>query len=71
MYTRAIYDRQSWQLDSHGNGAAYTLTDHFSHTSVFIQGDDATEFRKEFDAAFDQGDRAVSDFFCGYSEVMS
>lgn len=63
-----IYQRDGWQLDSYGNGAAYALRDTESGMSLFVQGDDAATFRDEFDSAFDH-DR-VADCFEQYRDVM-
>ena len=40
-------------IQPHGNGAAYTIFRKSDDESMFIQyGDDASEFRDEFDKAF-------------------
>lgn len=39
-----------FHLVSHGNGTAYALSLDGAAESVFVQGDDATAFRDEWDA---------------------
>lgn len=48
-----IADSGEFELVSHWNGGAYTLkakADGVEVASVFVQGDDATQFRSEFEA---------------------
>lgn len=44
-----ISEGERFALDSYGNGAAYTLRDKTAKMSVWLQGDDATDFRETFD----------------------
>lgn len=44
-----IFHYGGYRVTSYGNGGAYQLE--AGGTSVFVQGDDATDFRREFDAA--------------------
>lgn len=62
-----IYDANGWKLLSYGNGAAYAIKQYRPDGtySVSLQGDEASEFRAEFDAADDP--RHV---FEQYSEVL-
>lgn len=51
MKPTPIFDYLGWRVESHSNGAAYTLTAP-DGASVFIQyGDDAAAFRSDYDAA--------------------
>lgn len=51
MYTTQCTIRKSasFELESLGNGAAYTLRDTVQRRSVFFQGDDADILRGEID----------------------
>lgn len=51
MQTVILENTDRFRLDSHGNGAAYTMTDKQSGESKFAQyGDDSAAFRAEYDA---------------------
>ncbi len=51
MQTIILENTNLFRLDSHGNGAAYTMTDKATGESKFVQyGDDAAIFRGEYDA---------------------
>lgn len=53
MSSCTIFNSAFFTIKSHGNGAAYTIFRKPDNESVFIQyGDDATNFRNEFDKAF-------------------
>lgn len=67
-HTATIYLANGWQLDSYGNGAAYELTDTNTLVNVWLDGDDATEFRADFDRA--ETDHAICNLFDGYRGVM-
>lgn len=50
-----VYHSERFDLVSYGNGWAYALHDNITKTSMFVQDDDATEFRNDweaFEAAF-------------------
>ncbi|AXQ69611.1 hypothetical protein HOU03_gp157 [Caulobacter phage CcrSC] len=49
-----IAQGQRFQLDSYGNGAAYAFYDRTAGASVWLDGDDATQFRADFDNAEDR-----------------
>lgn len=51
MQVQTIYDCDEFRVNSHGNGLAYELRELNEHNkrSVFVQGDDADEFRKELE----------------------
>jgi hypothetical protein len=39
-----------WQVESHGNGFAYAFYRKSDGASAFLQGDDATQWRDEYDS---------------------
>ena len=45
-----IYNTLHHTVDSYGNGEAYCLSHKGEGLDVFLQGDDATQFRAELDA---------------------
>lgn len=45
-----IVETPNYVLVSYGNGFAYSLVRKGANADVFVQGDDATEFRNQFDA---------------------
>ena len=45
-----IFHSARYDLVSVGNGLAYEVHDNKLHVSTFVQGDDASDFRAEFDA---------------------
>lgn len=47
MYSgpKCIMEGEAFALDSYGNGAAYTLRNLAGRSSVWLQGDDARDFR--------------------------
>lgn len=49
MIGRTIHDLPEWRVTSYGNGLAYSIERKPSGKSLFFQGDDATQFRNEFD----------------------
>lgn len=68
-----IYEHNGWKLDSYGNGAAYSLrrfrgADQKS-ISVSIAGDDASDFRNQFDCCGD--DEMMEYLFSEYIGVMT
>ncbi|MNK99957.1 hypothetical protein D3C87_1203750 [compost metagenome] len=65
-----IYDHDGYRLESWGNGAAYTLTRESDNASALFQGDDASQFRADFDTAFAYGRAHVRRLFSDYSEIM-
>lgn len=51
MNSAIIENTDVWNITSHGNGAAYTLRNKKEGKTAFIQyGDDATQWRAEYDA---------------------
>lgn len=45
-----IFHSARFDIVSYGNGEAYAVHDNPEKRSMFVQGDEATEFRAEFDA---------------------
>jgi hypothetical protein len=45
-----IFHSPRYDIISYGNGLSYTIHDNEAKVSAFVQGDDAIEFRAEFDA---------------------
>lgn len=45
-----IFHSARFGLVSYGNGEAYAVHDNENKRSMFVQGDEATDFRAEFDA---------------------
>ena len=50
MRSCIIHDLPEWRVTSWGNGLAYSIDHKPSGRDVFFQGDDAEQFRTEFDA---------------------
>lgn len=51
MKTVIIEQTDEWQIESHDNGAAYTLYRKQDMAECFVQyGDDASAWREEYDA---------------------
>lgn len=51
MKRAIIFHSDQYDLVSYGNGASYALHDNIGKRSFFVQyGDEATEFRNEFEA---------------------
>lgn len=48
--SRIIHDLPGWQITSYGNGLVYEVLNLGCRASLFFQGDDAEQFRTEFDA---------------------
>ncbi len=48
MGTVIIHECETWRVESHGNGWAYTLTHIPDGEGVFLQDDSAAEFRSVF-----------------------
>ncbi|QPZ53305.1 hypothetical protein AchV4_0052 [Achromobacter phage vB_AchrS_AchV4] len=65
-----IFNHDGYRLESWGNGAAYTLTRESDNASALFQGDDATRFRADFDAAFAIGREHVRRLFSDYDDIM-
>ena len=61
-----IYQRQGYELVSHGNGWAYELIDLKDGRNCWFQDDDALQFRAEFKSAYEHGDKQVKDMFEQY-----
>lgn len=45
-----IEQTDAWQIESHGNGFAYAFYRKADAASAFLQDDDATQWREEYDA---------------------
>ena len=43
-----VYHSSVFDLVSYGNGIAYALHDNVNRKSLFVQGDDAAQFRDEW-----------------------
>ncbi|ERP95727.1 hypothetical protein Q669_29605 [Labrenzia sp. C1B10] len=70
-----IHNNKGWTVESYANGACYLLSftqDDGETLSAFFQGDDATNFRDEFDLAdeSENAQRAFLDLFGQYSEIL-
>lgn len=50
MQTAIIVQTDMWQIESHGNGFAYAFYRKADMREAFLQGDDATQWREEFEA---------------------
>lgn len=60
----------SYQIISYGNGWAYEIIWLGDFSSVFLQGDDATEFEREYEAACIVGQGAMLEVCQRYDDVM-
>lgn len=49
MRSTVIAEGQHYSITSYGNGWAYTLLDKRDGLSVFVQGEDATTFRADWE----------------------
>lgn len=49
MNAAIIHALPGWQVTSYGNGIAYELVNRRTRQAIFFQGDDAAQFRDEFD----------------------
>lgn len=61
MKRAVVYHSERFDLVSYGNGLAYALHDNIMRKSMFVQGDDATAFRDEWNAYPE--DLPFDDFF--------
>lgn len=50
MQRQTIYHSARFDMVSYGNGLSYALHDNRARKSMFVQGDDATSFREEWEA---------------------
>lgn len=50
MSKTVLVDSSKFRLVSWGNGTAYTFDNKTAKRSVFLQGDDATQFRSELES---------------------
>lgn len=50
MQRTIIEQTDAWQIESHGNGFGYAFTRKSDGKEVFLQGDDATQWREEYEA---------------------
>jgi hypothetical protein len=49
MRACVIAEGETFKLTSYGNGWAYALEDKAARLSVYVQDDDASQFRREWD----------------------
>lgn len=76
MRSTIIHDLPEFSLTSYGNGLAYEIERKPAGKTIFFQGDDAAQFRDEFDAltskmpALDFAD-ALGCIWNDYSEIAS
>lgn len=49
MRSVIIHDLPEWRVTSYGNGLAYEIEHKPDGRTLFFQGDDAVQFRDEFD----------------------
>lgn len=49
MTKTTVYHSDRFDLVSYGNGLSYTLHNNINKRSMFVQGDDAADFRKELE----------------------
>ena len=69
-----IEDGPDYQVVSYGNGAAYALVRKSDDASTFIQGDAASEFRKEWqetEASFSRACSMSDDFKTAWPSVLA
>jgi len=69
-----IYNTLHHTIDSYGNGWAYELVHKADGRSVFVQNEDAQQFRAEIDAMKAQGwrpSRITSELWSTYEAVAS
>lgn len=73
MKSAFIRRRPQFNVISYGNGTAYALEQKPSYRSVFFQGDDADQFKREMDAFEDRldTDAALAELWHQYSELAS
>lgn len=74
MYTSqvTIRDSESYKVTSLGNGAAYSIERKCDGASLFIQGDEATDFRDEWHKYENAGisvDEMISEYDSAFSEA--
>lgn len=50
MTRTIIFHSDRFDLVSYGNGTAYAVHDNIERRSMFVQDDDASEFREEMEA---------------------
>ena len=50
MRVITIEQTDRWQIESHGNGLAYSFYRKADNASAFLQGDDAAQWREQYDA---------------------
>lgn len=50
MKSTIIHNLPAWQVTSYGNGLAYEVAHKPLKMSIFVQGDDAEQFRTELEA---------------------
>lgn len=64
MTRTIVFHSNRFDLVSYGNGLAYALHDNIARKSMFVQGDDAAEFRAEWQAFENACPEAPLDSFC-------
>jgi hypothetical protein len=60
-----------YEIIRHGGGIAYELIRANDRASVFLQGEDATTFEHEYEAACIVGQEAMRSVCSDYDDVMS
>jgi hypothetical protein len=50
MRVAIIEQTDIWQIESHGNGLAYSFYHKPDGKEAFLQGDDASQWREQYDA---------------------
>lgn len=65
-----VYINNQYQLMSYLGGMAYEIVRLWDGASVFLQGDEASDFRDEFDAAEAVSEACVNSLFSAYDDVM-
>jgi hypothetical protein len=51
MLNLVIFSGKRFQVASHWNGLAYTITALSDQASIYLQGDDAADFREQWESA--------------------
>lgn len=64
MTRNHVYHSDRFDIVSYGNGLSYALHDNINKMSMFVQGDDAAEFRAEWEAFEEANPEAPIDWFC-------
>lgn len=62
MRSVIIHNLPDWRVTSYGNGLAYEIAHKPSMKTIFFQGDDAAQFRDEFDQMTEASNGPQLDF---------